>query len=329
MADELLHVTAGAAAGTEISLGDVFTIGRAEGGDGALGDDPEISRQHARITRVGTGDLLIEDLGSTNGTFVNGEQISSPMPLRGGDRIQVGKSTLELVEVFQPAPGPDTPVEPAFVPPPPPPEEPGLETAPPAPPPEPVPAEPEPVPAEPEPVPAEPEPEPAPPEPEPEPEPELQGPVPMHMLDYLRAQKTLTLATTGRDGPWAATMTYVHSGRDIYIWTRPDTNTARNLSDDPTVAFTIDEYAGDWRQTRGLQGRGEATSVEGEGVAVASDLFGDKFPDLRPGSTTTVLFFKITPRTLDFIDNTRGVEESADFGAELHSESIILPPYED
>jgi uncharacterized protein YhbP (UPF0306 family) len=41
--------------------------------------------------------------------------------------------------------------------------------------------------------------------------------VPQEVLDYLGSQKTLTLATTGLDGPWAATLTYVNDGSNIFI----------------------------------------------------------------------------------------------------------------
>jgi RND superfamily putative drug exporter len=93
-----LHVAAGPAAGTTIALEhEPLLIGRATGPDsvGALGGDPELSREHARIS-VGDGTLLIEDLGSSNGTFVNGRRIKAPTELHSGDQIKVGATTLTL-----------------------------------------------------------------------------------------------------------------------------------------------------------------------------------------------------------------------------------------
>ena len=98
MAGESLRVTAGNASGTEITLGDEFLIGRSADAEGRLGDDPEISRQHAKITRRAGDQLAIEDLGSTNGTYVNGTRITAPQPLKAGDTIQVGKSTLQIAD---------------------------------------------------------------------------------------------------------------------------------------------------------------------------------------------------------------------------------------
>jgi serine/threonine-protein kinase len=88
-----LRVTAGNAQGSEIQVEDEFVIGRQTSEEGQLGQDAEISREHASIARSGRN-FLIEDLGSTNGTFVNGRRITSPEILSPGDRIQVGSTTL-------------------------------------------------------------------------------------------------------------------------------------------------------------------------------------------------------------------------------------------
>ena len=90
----LLEVVAGNALGTEIEVDDDFVIGREASGDGKLADDIEISRHHARIARAPDGDYTIEDLSSTNGTFVNGKQIDAPQRLADGDRVEVGGTTL-------------------------------------------------------------------------------------------------------------------------------------------------------------------------------------------------------------------------------------------
>ena len=61
--------------------------------------DPEVSRRHARFF-VKDDNIFVEDLGSTNGTFLNGERISSPQQLRAGDVITLGES---IVLVFEKA----------------------------------------------------------------------------------------------------------------------------------------------------------------------------------------------------------------------------------
>jgi Protein kinase domain/FHA domain len=107
-----LKVTAGPALGKEIQVRDELLIGRHASGAGTLGDDIEISRRHARISRAADGQYEIEDLGSTNGTSVNGHPITAAEPLAVGDVIEVGSSTL-VVQVTMPlaSAATDTPIQ--------------------------------------------------------------------------------------------------------------------------------------------------------------------------------------------------------------------------
>jgi ABC-2 type transport system ATP-binding protein len=97
IAGELLRVIAGPAAGTDIPLGRDVPIGRAVEGQGGLGGDEELSRSHARIALLSGGGYALEDLGSTNGTYLNGWKIPASQLLSTGDRIQVGQTVLEVV----------------------------------------------------------------------------------------------------------------------------------------------------------------------------------------------------------------------------------------
>ncbi len=72
-----------------------ITLGRDEGVDIIL-QDPESSRKHSRIT-LHNGEFTLEDMGSTNGTFINGIQLTAPQVLKPGDSIGIGQTTL----VFQ------------------------------------------------------------------------------------------------------------------------------------------------------------------------------------------------------------------------------------
>src|SRR5271170_3175051 len=124
--------------------------------------------------------------------------------------------------------------------------------------------------------------------------------VPAHVVEYLSAQNTLTLATASVGAvPRASTFLYVNDGPTLYFWTRPGTITARHLDQNPVVSFAIDEYAQDLRQTRGVQGAGECGVVlNGETIARVADLFGQKFPALSPGATMSISFFRIVPMEL-------------------------------
>jgi pSer/pThr/pTyr-binding forkhead associated (FHA) protein len=110
-----LLVREGSAEGRVITLDDELLIGRAESGEGRLGNDPELSRRHARVFRDGQRRWSIEDLGSANGTFVNGVRIGEPQPLEVGDVVRLGRTILELTAAAgaaapaTPAPAPPAP----------------------------------------------------------------------------------------------------------------------------------------------------------------------------------------------------------------------------
>lgn len=90
-----LVVTGGPLKGTELPLGSTTVlVGRVAGAALRL-DDDYTSTRHARIFPKGS-EWWIEDLGSTNGTYVANEKISQPMRLRPGVQVRVGRSTLEL-----------------------------------------------------------------------------------------------------------------------------------------------------------------------------------------------------------------------------------------
>jgi len=77
-------------------LGEELTVGRGGGCGIVLPDDHFVSTVHARLFRRGD-DVFVEDLGSRNGTLVNGETVAAPTRLRRGDRVQFGQTVGELV----------------------------------------------------------------------------------------------------------------------------------------------------------------------------------------------------------------------------------------
>jgi pSer/pThr/pTyr-binding forkhead associated (FHA) protein len=81
--------------GAAFDLGAEVTVGRGGGCQIALPDDTYVSTLHARVFQR-DGQAYVEDLGSTNGTYVNGGRVTSPVPLRRGDRLQVGSTVLEV-----------------------------------------------------------------------------------------------------------------------------------------------------------------------------------------------------------------------------------------
>jgi hypothetical protein len=84
------------ARGRTYDLVDELTMGRATGCHITLDDDTYVSQLHARVFRR-DGQLFVEDLGSTNGTYVNRTKVTAPLAVRRGDRLQVGKTVMEVV----------------------------------------------------------------------------------------------------------------------------------------------------------------------------------------------------------------------------------------
>jgi hypothetical protein len=90
-----LFVTAGALAGTRITLGEApITIGRAEDSTLVITDD-YASSKHARLVPR-AGQWYLEDLGSTNGTYLDKTKVSAPTPVPLGVPIRIGRTSLEL-----------------------------------------------------------------------------------------------------------------------------------------------------------------------------------------------------------------------------------------
>jgi predicted component of type VI protein secretion system len=80
---------------------DAYTVGREAGNDIAL-EDSQVSRHHARLSRQGNS-YVVEDLGSTNGTFVNGRRVTGPVTLSNGDMLGFADTIVLAVQVVSAA----------------------------------------------------------------------------------------------------------------------------------------------------------------------------------------------------------------------------------
>ena len=146
-----------------------------------------------------------------------------------------------------------------------------------------------------------------------------------HMLAYIAAHHTLTLATEQDGRPWASSLVYANEGFTLYFVSDPETQHAKNLKGNPRVAVTIAEDHRDWRAITGVQLEGtceeignpveaaRARAVYAAKVPFIGDLL--RAPNARGSAMAKARFHRINPRWVRLIDNTRG------FG---HKEEIHL-----
>jgi hypothetical protein len=82
--------------GMEYEVGEGAVMGRGDQAEIRL-EDPFASSRHARLVRQGAV-VVLEDLGSTNGTYLNEELLSGPQPLHAGDRVRIGDSEFTFMD---------------------------------------------------------------------------------------------------------------------------------------------------------------------------------------------------------------------------------------
>ena len=97
-----LRFTDGPLTGREVEVASVLVLGRQAD---LVIEDAQVSRRHASVRPAGDA-LEVEDLGSKNGTWVNGARIAGAVRLAPGDRVRVGDTTFEVEATSAPAPAP-------------------------------------------------------------------------------------------------------------------------------------------------------------------------------------------------------------------------------
>lgn len=125
-----------------------------------------------------------------------------------------------------------------------------------------------------------------------------------------------TLATCGKDGPWAAAVFYVNDGDTIFFLSSPTSRHCIDIGQNPRVAVTIQEDYSDWLEIKGVQIEGVASEISGAEEEKARQLYGRKFPVVgllaqAPAAIVKALakvcWYRIVPDRLYFIDNSFGL----------------------
>jgi len=163
------------------------------------------------------------------------------------------------------------------------------------------------------------------------------------VLQYLKEHYTMTVATTGSESPWAASVFYANDGFNLYFLSDPESRHSKDIAENPVVAVTVNEDYHDWRKIKGIQMAGKAELVVTEDeIARAVATYAEKysftaaylklmpssFPSivgyldkilsklpLVPGLPTTFVarFYKFMPTKVRFIDNERAFAKHEEF----------------
>ena len=137
------------------------------------------------------------------------------------------------------------------------------------------------------------------------------------VVAYLAERYSLTLATNGPDGPWAAGLYFASDGLTLYFLSDPASRHGRDIAANPRVAAAIHEDYKDWREIRGVQLEGTAEPVAGAAdLARAWEVYLAKFPfvrQFRVGDALQIMgrairsrFYRIVPSRVFYLDNRKG-----------------------
>ena len=137
------------------------------------------------------------------------------------------------------------------------------------------------------------------------------------VMVYLAERYSLTLATSGPAGPWAAGLYFANDGLRLYFLSDPASRHCQDIAANPRVAAAIHEDYKDWREIRGIQLEGTAEAVTAAADrAQAWEVYLAKFPfvrQFRVGDALEIMgrairsqFYRVVPSRVFYLDNRKG-----------------------
>lgn len=129
-------------------------------------------------------------------------------------------------------------------------------------------------------------------------------------FDYLNSHSLLFLATASSTGNvHIAPMFYATEGTSIFFSAADDSETAKNLKENPTAALGVADPVSDWSKARGLQIEGAVTELDGDEETEVGKLFQAKFPHLGDGAMHTH-YWKLSADDVRYIHNDEAGNET-------------------
>ena len=137
------------------------------------------------------------------------------------------------------------------------------------------------------------------------------------VMAYMAERHSLTLATSGSEGPWATGVYFACDGLTLYFLSDPASRHCQDIAANPRVAAAIHEDYKDWREIRGIQLEGTAEPVMATADrARAWEVYLAKFPfvrQFRVGDALEIMgrairsqFYRIVPTRVLYLDNRKG-----------------------
>jgi general stress protein 26 len=127
--------------------------------------------------------------------------------------------------------------------------------------------------------------------------------------NFLSSHAYINLATVSADGtPLAHTLGYASDGATVYFMTDKNTRKAKNITGNPSVAYTVDEDHTELGRIQGIQMTGKASLLTDNSIIEkVMGIMAGKFPGMSEmPQNPDYVFFKIEPAEAQFIDNTQG-----------------------
>src|SRR5689334_21769394 len=128
-------------------------------------------------------------------------------------------------------------------------------------------------------------------------------------FEYLNSHSLLFLATSSKSGNvHIAPLFYATEGKAIFFSAADDTETSKNLKENPTAALGVADSVSDWSKARGLQIEGAVTELEGDDEAAAGALFQAKFPHLGDDALHSH-YWKLSADDIRYVHNDEAGNE--------------------
>ncbi len=143
-------------------------------------------------------------------------------------------------------------------------------------------------------------------------------------LEYIHSHHVLCLATSEGEQPWVAPVYYVFRQGKFVFLSAPHTRHCRQIAENARVAASIQQDYSNWEEIKGIQLQGTVQQVEDsrrdlmlQSYAARFPVIGDDAPAAIANALDKISWFELTPTTIFYIDNSRGLGHRSELDTDL------------